>query len=623
MALNHYQETFAFNSAGSVSVMGGASVMVRNESNQSLASLFSDRDGNVAIANPVTADANGFVSFFVADGSYRVSATLGGDTIDLRYIDLFQPSEGGGGDVSSLAASALYSDALAKIVAGTSVSIAMYGDSIFYGQDANGGGSPVNGSTQPRSPTPPPEALSQALGHCSIAGTVANRAVPGDTTADALTRWASNSGNTDISFIMYGHNDAQNYGGSGAVTLSNYRANLGQIIQREIDGGAAPILVTPTPVSASFGENASIRAYADAMQSIARSYNIICLDGGEIIRQVYPLHTDGVHLSPRAYQTLGYQLVALLANRGECVPVGDGIYKPRDMIAYSNVAYLASAATSSGIVDAYRLPGGGSLQLVVDLSSPLYPEVEFFTASAQADRPLSIEYSGQEVAVGNARHVGSSSVHGVQLPRIEAGRRVIRIVNNTAGNVDLTAFRFSSSPRAHISPGRFLKSDLSGIARPCRQLHNGDYWSAGDFGTELSPGGFRVIGTFLSPKTTQHGIAVWVGGQTDRDILTNQSFLLMRQGDDLQLRFLTVAPYSMLEDVATGLFADAGSLDLQFELVYDGTQASAYINGVNVGLSITQSVSTPMYPGIICSTLNPEETFICHSMIVDGVERYR
>lgn len=58
-------------------VVEGATVEVRSEFTGNLASLFSDRTGLAGITNPQVTDAEGFVSFFAAGGSYKVRAYLG------------------------------------------------------------------------------------------------------------------------------------------------------------------------------------------------------------------------------------------------------------------------------------------------------------------------------------------------------------------------------------------------------------------------------------------------------------------------------------------------------------------------------------------------------------------
>lgn len=59
-------------------IKAGASIEVRTDAGgMGLSSLFSDRAGAVPIGNPFTADSNGFASFYVAGGAYRVRAYTG------------------------------------------------------------------------------------------------------------------------------------------------------------------------------------------------------------------------------------------------------------------------------------------------------------------------------------------------------------------------------------------------------------------------------------------------------------------------------------------------------------------------------------------------------------------
>jgi hypothetical protein len=65
-----------------------ASVEVRNETTAVLASLFSDRGGTTPLANPLTADSEAFVSFFVTPGNYKITAVSGSNTRIWRYVNI-------------------------------------------------------------------------------------------------------------------------------------------------------------------------------------------------------------------------------------------------------------------------------------------------------------------------------------------------------------------------------------------------------------------------------------------------------------------------------------------------------------------------------------------------------
>ena len=81
MALAHFQRTFT-DAAGNIKP--GLAVTVRRESDNGLAALFADAGSVTAKSNPFNTDANGYGSFYVVDGRYRIQAT----DIDWRNEDL-------------------------------------------------------------------------------------------------------------------------------------------------------------------------------------------------------------------------------------------------------------------------------------------------------------------------------------------------------------------------------------------------------------------------------------------------------------------------------------------------------------------------------------------------------
>jgi hypothetical protein len=86
MALAHFQRTFTDTQGN---VKPGLAVTVRRESDNGLAALFADAGSVTAKSNPFNTDANGYGSFYVTDGRYRIQAT----DIDWRDEDLIsQPS---------------------------------------------------------------------------------------------------------------------------------------------------------------------------------------------------------------------------------------------------------------------------------------------------------------------------------------------------------------------------------------------------------------------------------------------------------------------------------------------------------------------------------------------------
>lgn len=91
MAVARWQRTIV-DEAGDI--LPGATVTVRREeASPSLASLFSDRDGVTPLGNPVTADANGFASFYAEGGPLRIDVVSGAFSKTLRYVALGTAAE--------------------------------------------------------------------------------------------------------------------------------------------------------------------------------------------------------------------------------------------------------------------------------------------------------------------------------------------------------------------------------------------------------------------------------------------------------------------------------------------------------------------------------------------------
>lgn len=76
-------------------IVGGAQVEVRKESDGLIATIYSDNLGTVPLANPFTADADGFAFFHAAIGEYKITTRGGGAFRTWRYVEL-----GGAGGAS-------------------------------------------------------------------------------------------------------------------------------------------------------------------------------------------------------------------------------------------------------------------------------------------------------------------------------------------------------------------------------------------------------------------------------------------------------------------------------------------------------------------------------------------
>ena len=87
MALGIYSSAAIINNNnGAIISAGSASIEVRKEGDGLLASIFSDRAGGMALANPFTADAEGRFEFYAAGlaEGYQIKVTKGSDTYTLN-----------------------------------------------------------------------------------------------------------------------------------------------------------------------------------------------------------------------------------------------------------------------------------------------------------------------------------------------------------------------------------------------------------------------------------------------------------------------------------------------------------------------------------------------------------
>lgn len=80
MALAIYQKPLT-DEAGNV--QANTSVEIRTDPGNVLATIYSDRDGAVPIANPTTSDSNGILTFYVAGGAYKITPSGG---TPYRYV---------------------------------------------------------------------------------------------------------------------------------------------------------------------------------------------------------------------------------------------------------------------------------------------------------------------------------------------------------------------------------------------------------------------------------------------------------------------------------------------------------------------------------------------------------
>jgi hypothetical protein len=98
MAGGVYQATVQ-DEAGNI--VPAASILVRLEAGGAVATIFSDAALSIPQANPITADASGKFRFYAAAGKYRITATYGIFTDDLRNVPIGEAQEHDTGTTSN------------------------------------------------------------------------------------------------------------------------------------------------------------------------------------------------------------------------------------------------------------------------------------------------------------------------------------------------------------------------------------------------------------------------------------------------------------------------------------------------------------------------------------------
>lgn len=81
MTLPAWQGLAAREENSDIVVLASPTVTVTNQATGGQPNLFSDRDGNTALGNPFTANADGSIEFYVAPGRYNIEAASGGNTV--------------------------------------------------------------------------------------------------------------------------------------------------------------------------------------------------------------------------------------------------------------------------------------------------------------------------------------------------------------------------------------------------------------------------------------------------------------------------------------------------------------------------------------------------------------
>jgi hypothetical protein len=99
MSLARFQRTVVDNTGA---VLSGASVEVRIQDTNALASIYSNRAGTTAKSNPFTVGSDGIAAFYAAGNAYKITATSGANTITWEYVGIGTAQELDEDDIQSL-----------------------------------------------------------------------------------------------------------------------------------------------------------------------------------------------------------------------------------------------------------------------------------------------------------------------------------------------------------------------------------------------------------------------------------------------------------------------------------------------------------------------------------------
>jgi lysophospholipase L1-like esterase len=577
-----------------------------------------DPSGNPIAVATTAGDANSLALDLANSGLATKGAGQVGFNPTLTY------AAGTLGAAAQKANTPMLGDVLAKAAGGAGITIACYGDSITYSQDLSGTGTnaPINGASQTRSANPYPDALQAALifAGFAIAPTVINRGFPGDSSAQGVTRWAASSA-TDVAIIMYGHNDANNYGGNGLVSVANFRANIRAIVERELSKGAAVIIVAPPAVSV-VAQNELIRPYAQTLKQIAHQYGCPFIDAAEQLESVTSMWTDGVHLSTFAYNELGWHLAGLFLRRDGGINrfAEGGLFYASDAIGHGGTLSAYGAAKGGGTI--ISLAAGQTYAIGGYFEDEVQPVIHTVNSSG-VNFTLGAYYAGGQTATAGvpvAQLVHDQTKGARQKligPKLRRGYRTLFLRNDGANTAFIEAIEFVGSDFATVSRGLTVRSNaLTGVFQPARiSTAEANWYVVADYSRKLTdPCNIlaRVTLTDVGGPAV-NGLVLLAARQeaNQPELLCANMLLILRSGTSLILRQLINGNPDTDTTVASVFSSGAYTGEIEVELT-SGT-LNVYVDGTLKG---TRAVAqTGGFVGLIGA---PAARFICHAVQYSG-----
>ncbi|MET3837521.1 lysophospholipase L1-like esterase [Brevundimonas sp. UYEF29] len=512
-----------------------------------------------------------------------------------------------------------WAKALQKLRAGAvQLQVACQGDSLTYGQ--NDGGTtgprdPINGSTSRRSADDWPGMLGLAtyLTWGNVGGvpavSVANLGFPGDTVLASWDRWKDDSREFDVRFLMLGTND------SGSMSVDAFVAGYRVIIEAALARGEAVALISP-PNGAGIG-NQDYRVFATAVRDLASEYDLPWADAEEILRQfrgVPVTTTDGIHLTADAYAQLGWTLATMLMPWGSsnCLRVGPGTRIDGTDFASPSGNYDAQATSRSGRVT--NIAPGKAYALAVYCTEDVVPVIEMWNNSTSASSLVKY-VGGRQVGVaygaGTAQQPLGTHRNAQTLPVLRKGLQLILLHNQSAGYVQIDSVRFEPVGSSFDTHNWRSVRDMAGTGVLKPGVTEG--WSYRRSNERFEKIRF-LQGRFRLGSPASQGISLFATNDTLRDFGDNNQLTLLRVGTALTFwhlvdgNFIGGGPIVVDDDCFS-----AATEDVDLAIGLNGSTATAYVNGAQVGSPITYT-GRAGYPAWLVAV--QDLTFECKSMSV-------
>lgn len=418
---------------------------------------------------------------------------------------------------------------------------------------------------------------------------------------------------------MYGTNDAINAGGTGLVSVDDFRKNIVAMIEREASKGAAVILMSPPNVAERI-KNAQIAPYRAQIRLLSQAYGLPFIDAAEQLETISNLWTDNLHLTTFAYNELGWHIASLFANReGSIMTVGAGqLFHPTDHIGYGGSTSFKVVSGSKGANYLIELGAGQIYAIGVYCDEDILPVIHSVNSQGTSSS-ISAYYAGAPSATSGVKTAGlahqSSLGYRQKLTaqKLSKGYRTLYLLNNGTTYAYIEAIEFQTISQPAMTLGFFAKSDaLSGIHQPARISNATNGWVAADVSRMLTADCQFCARLTLGTEAIG-GIALMNGFQVAPNTFSDNVIMAIRSGAILGIREIINGVVGT-DTPASGVFPATGTWTGEIEMEIVGATCNVYVDGV---LKVTKTGITVNrgYPAVYGQT---NQRLTCHSALIKG-----